>query len=291
MACRKSGLIAEVGSRPSDEKPAVIPEGDRKDVSAGAESSQMLEGEPRSEPDGSTLEGAIALIERQAELLISVATQGHRIQQVEANYRDRDDALRTALRRWGISPPFPWRSLNDWYGAYQKYPHWHQRRTFIRGLADEGIERLRQIQDPILVDAKRGDLSKTFPTVEARLEALRERLASAHTLDDFQDVGRRAREVLIAAVDRVFVPTMVPRGQEPPKKGDAKTRFDLILETRFGGAARAETRAFMRAAWDLANKVTHGGQDEHLDEFRQDSVAAGQATVAIVRILLELVRT
>jgi hypothetical protein len=126
--------------------------------------------------------------------------------------------------------------------------------------------------------------------VEARINGLRERLTTATTLDDFQDLGRRAREVLIAAVDEVFNTDIVPIGAEPPKRADAKARFDLILESFFVGSARAETRNFMRAAWDLANKVTHAGTKNRLGECRQDAVAAAQGALAIVRVLSELIR-
>lgn len=243
--------------------------------------------EPTDEPDGSTIEGAIQLIERQAALLITVATGGPRIERVENAYRERDALLRRALRTWGAKTPFPWRSLWDWHGFWTgKFGHYYERRSYIRSLADKAIEELEAKRIQSVVET--GDTGKELESVSARIEQIKNRLATAQTLDDFQDLGRRAREVLIAAVDEVFHPDMLPFDEEPPKKADAKARFDLILDALFVGSARAETRNFMRSAWDLANKVTHGGNAQRLLECRQDTIAAVQGALAVVKVLSEL---
>jgi len=83
-------------------------------------------------------------------------------------------------------------------------------------------------------------------------------------------------------------PPSNPGQFNPPKQSDAKARFDLILDALFVGSARAETRNFMRSAWDLAMKVTHGGSAKRLNEFRQDTVAAVQGALAVVKVLSEL---
>jgi hypothetical protein len=231
--------------------------------------------------------GAIHLVEQQAALLISVATGGPQFKAVEGQYQERRDILRRVLRRWGVEYPFPWRSLWEWHGAYSsKYPHYQQRRAHIRELADVAIRQLEVIQDPALLDIATSADEST--SIERRIGEMRNRLGTARTLDDFQDVGRRAREVLIAAVNEVFDEAMAKAGQEVPKRSDAKARFDLVTEARFAGSARAEMRAFMRTAWDLAAKVTHGGSEDRLAAVRQDAVAAAQASLAIARVLSEM---
>jgi hypothetical protein len=191
------------------------------------------------------------------------------------------------VESWGIEMPYPWRSLNEWQAVWSaKFRRWHDRASYIRGLADRATERLEAKRLSTLIEGI--ETGRRLKSVGPRIGELRERLGRARSLDDFQDLGRRAREVLIAAVDEVFDPKMVPFNKEAPKRADAKARFDLILESAFVGSARLETRNFMRAAWDLAMKVTHGGSHERLAECRQDAVAAVQGALAVVRLLSEL---
>lgn len=74
----------------------------------------------------------------------------------------------------------------------------------------------------------------------------------------------------------------MPAGQEPPQAANAKAWLDLFLASRAAGRSHAELRKFIPAAWDLAQKVTHGGIG------RVDAYAAAQATVLVVRTLQQL---
>ena len=120
--------------------------------------------------------------------------------------------------------------------------------------------------------------------LEQRLSGLRNEMDHATSLDHYQDVGRRCREVLIDVVNLVFTPDMVPDGQEQAKASDAKARFGYVIQACPSGRSRTELRKLMRAAWDLAQKVTHG------DTTRVDAFAAAQSTLLIVRTLAEIHR-
>jgi hypothetical protein len=108
------------------------------------------------------------------------------------------------------------------------------------------------------------------------------KLIGAASRDDIQEVGRRAREILIDCAQLIADPSVVPEGEPLPKAGDAKAWLELFLAARAGGSSREELRRLVRAAWDLAQKVTHG------DPGRVDAFAAAQATVLVVRTLQEL---
>jgi hypothetical protein len=116
----------------------------------------------------------------------------------------------------------------------------------------------------------------------ARLAGLAAELDGAASRDDLQDVGRRAREVLIDCGKMLADPSLVPGGQDPPKAGDAKRWLDLFLAARAGGSNRDELRRLVRAAWDLAQTVTHG------DIGRVEAFAAAQATMLVVRTVQAL---
>ncbi len=70
------------------------------------------------EPDVTTIDGLVLELEAQAQLLISVATGGPRIDEVQRDYQLRRQRLVPALQRRGQEYPFPWPDLWQWYG------HW-----------------------------------------------------------------------------------------------------------------------------------------------------------------------
>lgn len=122
----------------------------------------------------------------------------------------------------------------------------------------------------------------TWTDLDERVDELVAELDGAISRDDLQDVGRRAREILIDCAQLLADPTLVPPGQPVSKAGDAKAWLDLFLTARASGHHRDALRRFIRAAWELAQTVTHGDID------RVEAFAAAQATVLVVRTLQAL---
>ncbi len=235
------------------------------------------------EIDSNTPEGLADLVDAQRSLLISVATGGPRIDDADRGYKKRHRLLKTGLERHGIALPFKWNSLWDWYGFYSgKLGSYAERRVHINELADPVLEQLDRLQTRGMV-SDWGEAPETWATLNGRLEELRERVTTAATADDLQDVGRRAREVIIASVNLVFEAEMVPAGDDAPKGADAKNRLEHIMNNLVPGTAHAELRKLMRGALELAHKVTHSEGITRVDAF-----AAAQATVLIVRTLAEM---
>ena len=73
---------------------------------------------PQPQPDLATAEGLIEAIEKQTALLTTVSTGGPRIADVNDEYRRHRQALIPALRRHGLTYPFPRDDLWEWHG------HW-----------------------------------------------------------------------------------------------------------------------------------------------------------------------
>jgi hypothetical protein len=229
-------------------------------------------------PDLSTVGALLDELERQAALLTAVATGGPRLQDVQREYQARRRRLINALRRRGLEYPFPWQDLWQWYG------HWtgtglgtySERRMAIRELAAPVIAALERQHTGLRV-ADPGSGPLTWVDLDARVAGLVAELDGAISRDDLQDVGRRAREILIDCAKLLADPSLVPAGTASPKAADAKAWLDLFLTARASGSHRDELRRFIRAAWDLAQTVTHGNID------RLEAFAAAQATVLLVR--------
>jgi hypothetical protein len=62
----------------------------------------------------------------------------------------------------------------------------------------------------------------TWADLDSRVAGLASELIGAANRDDIQDVGRRAREVLIDCARLIADPGLVAKGQPVPKSADAK---------------------------------------------------------------------
>ncbi|MCD2190979.1 hypothetical protein [Actinomycetospora soli] len=236
------------------------------------------------EPDISTAEGLLGLLDAQAALLVDVATGGSPINSVNESYRGRRRKLDQALRARGMSAPFPFEDLWSWRGYWQAQglTTYQSRRNRVADLARPAREGLESALAGVELADPGASGASTWAALDTRLAGIVRELGSASDRDDLQDVGRRCREVLIDAARLLATPDLVADGTEAPKAGDAKSWLDLFLAQHAAGRTHRELRAFVPAAWDLAQKVTHGGVD------RVDAYAAAQATVLVIRVLQQL---
>ncbi|MCM3656334.1 hypothetical protein M3147_03625 [Agromyces mediolanus] len=241
----------------------------------------------RDEPAPSLdLDTLRVLLQTQANTIVSVGTGGPRIQAVEAEYKRNARRLDTNFKRLGLDPPFPWATLWGWHGFYsQNLSTYRERREHIVDLTQSALSALDDLESRGEVhDPAAGDETPTWENLNARIAGLVKEYSAARDRDDWQDVGRRSREILIDFGKLIADPAIVPSGQEVPKGADAKSWFDLFLARHAVGRDKSELRATMRAVWDLSQKVTHG------DIAEVDAFAAAQATVLVVRTAQKLLR-
>jgi hypothetical protein len=233
-------------------------------------------------PDGDSIDELIELLGLQQGLLTAVATGGPPMKTVDPLYKRRRARLRRGLAALGFKDPFPWTGLWEWYGVWGTFGGYAGRRSRLEQLAGPVRDELEAKRDATGV-ADWGE--DNIDGIEHRVAELKGRLEGARSLDDYQDIGRRAREILIALGRLIFDEGMVPSGQAVPGATDAKARLDLYFDRRFPGKANEEMRRFMKAAAALANSVTHSNDTADVHAF-----AVAQATVLIVRVAAKLER-
>ncbi|MCP3877408.1 MAG: hypothetical protein GY701_03290 [Sulfitobacter sp.] len=120
-----------------------------------------------------------------------------------------------------------------------------------------------------------------WETIDGRLNDVKELFASGRTPDEYADVARRCRQLVIAAVNAVFDPVMTPAGEDLPQESNAKRRFELILASyESGSSVDKKVTAMMNKAWALASATVHKD-----DATRRHAFAIAQATIGIVRLL------
>jgi hypothetical protein len=114
-----------------------------------------------------------------------------------------------------------------------------------------------------------------------RLKQAGETLDQAKEPEDFQAVGMRCRECLLALVRTLAIDVDIPEGRERPKAGDFIHWSELITDgTARGGNAkevRAHLKALARSTWQLVSWLTHAS-----NAVRHDAFMAHEATEYLV---------
>jgi hypothetical protein len=256
-------------------------------VQLGAEEAATLSWAPvpvDDEPDGSDLDGLTLLVERQRDLISAVATGQGITEYLDSLYKRRRRKIRVGLQRLGIEDPFPWPDLYQWWGfcSAPRMTTYMQRRTYVADISEPVLDELERRRSG-LVDWSQGGGPETWATLQGRLDGLRDELNRATTHDDLQDVGRRAREIIIDAANLVFDESILPPNEPVPSPNDAKRRINFYVDFRAPGQSHADLRRVVRAVVDLANTVTHSDSITRVDAY-----ATAQATVFIVRTLQEM---
>ncbi len=109
-----------------------------------------------------------------------------------------------------------------------------------------------------------------------------EALDRADEAEEFQAVGMRCRECLLAMVRAIAYDSMLRAGQDRPKIADFLHWSELIANSIASGASAAEIRGYLKAlaksTWKLVSWLTHASNTVRFDGHM--AVEATQATLA-----------
>jgi hypothetical protein len=220
----------------------------------------------------------LQMLDRLKSVMISVATGGRRIGDVQADFaRDYDEFATEAARRQ-LENPLPYRDLWDWYGRWSSgdMPSWQSRRQFVNDIVGDFVRRVR---------ARDTGQSPVEPTGWARVDRniteVRKRLETAITEEQFQAVGLLCRETLISLAQAVYDSELHPTSDGVPASAtDAKRMLDAYVAVTFAGSAHEHLRKHARAAYDLAAHLQH----RRTASFRE-AAACAEATTSVVNLI------
>jgi hypothetical protein len=142
----------------------------------------------------------------------------------------------------------------------------------------------RQSQEPRTGDEERDRLITPWRKWEQAGKAAEE----AEEAEDFQAVGMRCREALVAFVRVAAKDDMVPQGQEAPKRADFLHWSEYITAaiTPTSPRLRGYLRKTAASTWDLVNWLTH-----ETNAHKFDAVIAVDATAHTLDVIgMALVR-
>ena len=223
----------------------------------------------------------IETVEKQRDLMVSVATGGPRIQQFNDAYKTRRREIRKTLDNLGVSDPNPYEDLWEWHGKWSSgdLPNYRSRRQFLRELYAPLLSRLEDMSKGIPPSAPPEPTG--WSRVDRVIEKMRLQLSRAQHEEDFQQVGLLARESLISLAQAVYDPTHhVSANGVTPSDTDAKRMLDAFILAELPGESNEEQRGHARAALKLADALQH----TRTANFREAALCA-EATSSIVNII------
>jgi len=118
-----------------------------------------------------------------------------------------------------------------------------------------------------------------------KLVRARSTLFEAKQVEDFQSVGMKCRECLLALAQNFMQPEMVPEGQAPPQGGNFIEWCELIADQLAPGSSNERLRSYLKAisksTWQLVNWLTHAQS-----AGRFDGSIATEATENVLEIFM-----
>lgn len=217
----------------------------------------------------------------QRELMISVATAGDRIEDVDDYYIARNQRIRDNLPA-GLEYLNPHVSLWDWYRYWkQNLSSYADRRFYIRDLFGPLISEMA------LRSGGTGPLQREptgWERVDRTLAKARHLLETATAEEDYQAIGLLCREVTISTAQEVYDPFVhVSPDGVTPSTSDAERMLGAFFAHELSGSSNKEVRAHAKAALNLALHLQHARKATK--QIASLCVEATSSSAAVVRIL------
>lgn len=272
---------------PIDDALNALPQADRKRIAEAVASKLPT---TKSHDDlrieslpGPASEGAVALL---AELLIhrgmmvSVATGGDRIQDVNDYYIAREARIRERLPP-DVAYDNPHGDLWAWYHHWSgKLPQYKDRRLYVRELFSAAIAALSKRSR--LPSPQRD--STGWERVDRALSKARSQFELASAEEDYQAIGLLCREVIISLAQAVYDPTVhESMDGVVPSATDANRMLEAYVGHVFPGDSYKEVRAHHRASLALTLNLQH--RRTATLQLAALCVEATASTVAVVSII------
>jgi hypothetical protein len=233
--------------------------------------------EPSTKSTEAKIQELVTAIELQKSLMISVATGGPRIKEVNSEYENRRFEIKRALQDQSVADPNPYFDLWGWYGKWSdgSLPSYQSRRRYVADL-------YQPLLDLLLAGSKPSILEPTgWARVDRSIDKIVKALEGAKYEEDFQGVALLCREAIISLAQVVYDPAEHESlDGVTPSSTDAKRMLESYIAKILGGASHDYHRKFAKAAFDLAVNLQH----RRTAGFRDASLCA-EATRSVINLI------
>ena len=227
-----------------------------------------------------TKENLIKDIEYLRNVMISVATGGHRIQNVNEEYKNTYQKVNRTLQRLNIQNSNPYEDLWNWYGKWRSdFPHYRERRAYIKELYDSILKTLSEDEEPEMISVT-VDL-KGWERIERAIQEIKIQQSNANNEEQFQMVGLLCRETIITLAQAVYDKEKhIISEKITISKTDAKRMLEAYISVELSGSSNETLRKSAKATLDLANELTH-----KRTATKKDSALCSTATLSLINFI------
>jgi hypothetical protein len=221
------------------------------------------------------------LIEAQIDLMIAVATGGHRIQLKNNEFRERREKIIEKLEELGKTDPNPFEDLWAWYGRWSSgdLPSYQSRRDFVRNLYRPLLEDIAGA--PSINPSEPSREPTGWDKVDRIVDQIVKNLAEANREEDFQTVGLLCRECLISLAQAVYKANLHKTTNGiSPSNSDAYRMLEAYFYAEYSGPKNEALRRHAKASLNLANELQH----KRTAVYR-DATLCSEATRTVVNIV------
>lgn len=214
-------------------------------------------------------------------IMVSVATGGDRIQNVNERYQTLNTSVKSTCKKLGILYNNPFESLWDWYGKWRAdFPTYQERREYIRGLFTPILYRIDNHQESnVEVLVQLDDWTRIKRTVDK----IKSDCQSAKDEEDFQSVGLLCRDVLISLAQAVYDSNIHGDTDEQGThigNSDAVRMIGNYFSVVLQGKQKKELRDYAKATNAIANQLTH-----KRTATRTDMLLTMSSTIALINFI------
>ena len=219
-------------------------------------------------------------IEYLKNVMVSVATGGQRIQDVDTEYQKVYNKVAIALKKIDIDNPNNFRSLWDWYGKWKSdFSKYQERRDYIKEIYEPIFSLFLDTEDERFIEVK---VNLTdWDKIKRGIIEINKREKQAENEEQFQAVGMLCRELIISLAQSVYNPELHPSldGTEISKT-DAKRMLESYIAVTLSGAGNEELRSYVKTTNKLANTLTH-----KRTATKKEMMLCTSATLALVNFI------
>lgn len=196
------------------------------------------------------------LISKQKETLISVATGGPLIIDVNMTYIQDYSRLKSLLSKLGLEYQNYFNDLWLWHDFWKEHDLGYTARKQHIMQMFEGLEGV--INDPYSEGPDVADTYTGWERVDRTISQMKQILYVATSTEQYQTVGMLGRETLISIAQGVYDPNIHRTDDDiVPSKTDAKAMLEAFINQAKPGNGNEEIRKYLKSAIALAHFVTH----------------------------------
>lgn len=222
-------------------------------------------------------------IETIRNIMVSVATNGSPIKDVEERYKGLHSHVQRLCKKLNITYYNQYSSLWDWYGKWKAdFPTYQERRTYIKNLFEPTLAYFEDVPDSsssldTFVELDDWDRIKRIVT------KIKRDCHTAVNAEDFQEIGLLCREVIISLAQAVYNPNLHGDKDENGVtigNNDAVRMIGNYINKELTGSSNKDLRAYAKATNALTNRLTH-----ERNATKRDMLLTVSSTIALINFI------